>query len=140
MPVEWQIVEGWLGEARYYWLATARLDGRPHVIAIWAVWIDEHLYFTTSPETVTARVLADNPRALVHLESASDVTIVEGICNRLAPDEVPSDVVEAYATKYGSRIGAEDEGMPYFEFRPSLVLAWTLPDVRGTAARWRFDR
>ena len=99
----------------------------------------ERLYFTMSPTTVTARILSENPRALVHLESASDVAIVEGTAERLAPEQVPDDVVESYAAKYDWRIESDDEGMPYFEIRLSLALAWTLPDIRETARRWRFD-
>lgn len=138
-PLAWDTVSGWLESARYYWLCTARADGRPHAVAVWGVWMREQLYFTMSPTTVTARILSENPRALVHLESASDVAIVEGTAERLAPEQVPDDVVESYAAKYDWRIESDDEGMPYFEIRLSLALAWTLPDIRETARRWRFD-
>jgi hypothetical protein len=137
-PVDWSTVSDWLAGARYYWLCTARLDGRPHAVAIWAVWIDERLYFTTSPETVTARILTANPHVAVHLESASEVAIVEGVAARLAPEDVPEQAVDAYAEKYGWRIERADAGMPYFEIHPKLALAWRLPDIRGSARRWRF--
>jgi len=138
-PLAWSTVSGWLADARNYWLGTARTDGRPHVSAIWAVWNGEHLFFTTSPETVTARILARNPQALVHLESGSEVVIVEGEAERLARDAVPSTIVDAYAAKYGWRIEPDDAGMPYYALRPKLILAWKLPDIRATARRWRFE-
>ena len=138
-PVDWAEVVGWLEEARYYWLVTARPDGRPHAAAVWAVWVDSRLFLTTAPGTVTARVLAANPRALAHLESATDVAIVEGKAAQLGPDDVPPAAVDAYASKYGWRIEPDDPGMPYFALAPELVLAWRLPDIRGTAMRWRFD-
>jgi hypothetical protein len=137
-PVSWETVSGWLEAARYYWLACTRRDGRPHAVAIWAVWRDERLFFATSPETVTAQVLSANPNALVHLESAVDVAVVEGSATRLAPADVPSTVVEAYTRKYDWRIDPADPEMPYYVLRPRLVLAWRLPDIRGTATRWRF--
>lgn len=137
-PVDWETVSDWLERARYYWLCTSRSDGRPHAIAVWAVWSDGRLYFTTSPETVTARILARNPHAVVHLESASEVAIVEGAVRRLAAGEVPRTVVDEYAMKYAWRIDPADEGMPYFVLGPRSILAWRLPDLRGSAVRWRF--
>ena len=137
--LDWSTVSGWLTDARNYWLGTARADGRPHVSAIWGVWNGDVLYFTTSPETVTARILAKNPKALVHLESGSEVAIVEGLAEQLRPYEVPSAIVDEYETKYDWRIEADDTGMPYYALRPRLILAWKLPDVRATARRWRFE-
>src|SRR3990172_11575776 len=137
-PVEWATVAGWLEEARYYWLVTARPDGRPHAAPVWAVWVDSRVFLTTAPGTVTARVLTANPHALVHLESASEVAIVEGVATRLPPEDVPPAAVDAYARKYGWRIAPDDSGMPYFALSPNLALAWRLPDVRGSAMRWRF--
>src|SRR5579859_2049245 len=40
----WSHVVERLEGARYYWLATTRPDGRPHVTPLWGVWIDEALY------------------------------------------------------------------------------------------------
>ena len=135
--LDWATVSRWLSDARNYWLGTARPDGRPHVSAVWGVWSSERLYFTTSPETVTARILATNPKALAHLESATEVVIVEGLAEQLDPRDVPPGIVDGYEAKYEWRMPPEDAEMPYYALRPRVVIAWKLPDIRATARRWR---
>ncbi|MBI2238050.1 MAG: pyridoxamine 5'-phosphate oxidase family protein [Actinobacteria bacterium] len=136
--IPWETVRRRLEEAEYYWLATTRRDGRPHVVPVGAVWLDDTLYFNTSPETVTAKLVAQNPHAAVHLESGQDAVIVEGILERADPDLVPPEAVKAYATKYGGSWDPADPNMPWFVLRPRLAMAWTGVDIRGTASRWRF--
>ena len=33
---------------RNFWLATVRPDGRPHLMPVWAVWLNEALWFSCS--------------------------------------------------------------------------------------------
>src|SRR5258708_28061869 len=44
-----------------YWLATTDPDGRPHVAAVGALWVDGKLYFTSGPRARKSRHLAANP-------------------------------------------------------------------------------
>jgi len=37
-PVPWPEARARLAEAQTYWLATVRLDGRPHVMPLLGVW------------------------------------------------------------------------------------------------------
>ncbi len=53
--LEWDLVERRLAEARYYWLATVRPDGRPHVVPLDGLWVDARWYFGGSPTTVKHR-------------------------------------------------------------------------------------
>jgi hypothetical protein len=34
-----------------HWLATVRPDGRPHVMPVWAIWVDDAFYFVTGTTT-----------------------------------------------------------------------------------------
>jgi hypothetical protein len=136
----WETAAEWLTAARYYWLATTRPDGRPYTAPIWAVWVDEELYFTSSPETATARNLSSQPTAVAHTESGAEVVIVEGMVSRPAPNEVPVEVVDAYETKYGWRLDPFDAGMPYYLLKPAVARTWLSADLRGTATRWEFER
>lgn len=67
--VMWEDVERRLRSERDYGLVTTRPDGRPHAVPEWAVWVEEALWFTSSPRTATARNLVRDARALVHLDS-----------------------------------------------------------------------
>lgn len=134
----WTTASRWLADARYYWLATVRRDGRPYSAPIWAVWLDETMYFATSPETATARNVAFRPDAVVHTESGSEVVIVEGRARRLTAEEVPVEVVDAYEAKYGWRLDPADAGMPYYALEPVVARTWLSADLRETAACWDF--
>ncbi|HXG76343.1 MAG TPA: pyridoxamine 5'-phosphate oxidase family protein [Gaiellaceae bacterium] len=135
--VAWEDAEQRLRDARYYWLATTRPDGRPHTVPVWAVWERGLLLFATSPSTVTGRNLAHNPAVAAHPDGARDVVLVEGRAERLSGQDAAS-AAHAYEAKYGWRLDPTDAGMPFFALRPQVVLAWSAADVRGTAARWEW--
>jgi hypothetical protein len=104
---------------------------------MWAVWHQDRLFFSTSPETVTARNLMLRPHVVVHPESASEVAVLHGSVARSDPRSL-GRVVEAYESKYAWRLDSEDPGMPFFELTPRRALAWRAEDIQGSAARWDF--
>lgn len=134
----WTDVRQRLEDSENYWLATTRLDGRPHVVPIGGVWFDGRLYLTMSPETVSFRNLAANPSAALHLENASEAVILHGRIERPPPGDVPSDVVKRYGAKYGGRWDPADPGMPFIVVTPTRAMTWSSQDIRGTGVRWRF--
>lgn len=142
MPAQrlaWTTARQWLDEARYYWIATTRPDGRPHTVPVWAVWLDERLWFAMSPDTATSRNLAHSAYAVVHPDGAADVVIVEGPVRRQAAGDVQPAVVDAYEVKYGWKLDPADPGMPFHALTPQLAFGWLATDVRQTASRWAFD-
>jgi len=88
---------------------------------------------------VSARNLARDRRALVHLESGSELVVLEGTVERASPEAVPGSAIDAYEAKYGWRMDPADEGMPFHAFRPDVARSWSAADVRGSAVRWTFD-
>ena len=74
----WADVEARLVAATSYWVASVRPDGRPHVVPRWGVWLDGRFWYDGAPTTVHARNLAVNPACTLHLESGTEVVIVEG--------------------------------------------------------------
>ncbi len=53
--LSWSYVSQRLEQARNYWVATTRPDGRPHVVPVWGLWIDNAFYFGGVPTTRWAR-------------------------------------------------------------------------------------
>jgi len=45
-----------LKKSRQYWIATTRPDGRPHVMVVWALWMDGVLYFATGSTSRKAKM------------------------------------------------------------------------------------
>jgi nitroimidazol reductase NimA-like FMN-containing flavoprotein (pyridoxamine 5'-phosphate oxidase superfamily) len=139
----WSHVRERMENAYNYWIGTTRPDGRPHATPVWGVWLDYTLYFGGSPNTRRGRDLAANPAVVVHLESGSDVVILEGEAHELhAPDRaLATRVAAAYAAKYAT-LGYEpspdawDDGGLY-AVRPRVAFAWTrFPE---DATRWHFN-
>jgi len=129
--VPWEYVEKRLIESIHYWLCSVYPDGRPHVIPRWGVFLDRKFYYDGSPETRHARNLETNPNVTLHLESGSDVAIMEGVsqpASKPAP-ELAERLAAAYCLKYESEGYAPkpdqwDEGGLYV-FTPRKCLAWT---------------
>ena len=64
-----------LARAHTYWVATARPDGRPHVMPVWGVWLHDALYFSTGNQSRKARNLAENPNCVISFEVGEDQII-----------------------------------------------------------------
>ncbi len=130
--VSWEYVEQRLRESLNYWLCSVRPNGRPHVIPRWGVYLDGKFYYDGSPETRHARNLESNPQVSLHLESGSDVVILEGTALPAGkPDpEFAVRLAEAYRAKYAgegySPVPTQwDEG-GLFVFTPRQCIAWTV--------------
>ena len=127
----WSYVQEQMNAARNYWVCTVRPDGRPHVTPVWGVWIDDVLYIEGSLETRRAQNLRANPAVAVHLESGTDVVIIEGEAREVPkPDSALGQrLSEKYRDKYAAMgyapgPDAWDNG-GLFAVHPKTVLAWT---------------
>lgn len=129
----WSFLQERIAKERNYWLATSRPDGRPHVMPIWGVWLDDAFCFGTDPNSVKGHNLAKNPHAVVHLESGDDVVVMEGIVDRVKSG--PS--VKRYVDMYNAKCKIKP-GNSYHRLKPGLVLAWLEKDFPKTATRWKF--
>src|SRR5216117_1750125 len=66
--LSWKWAEDRLRKSRQYWIATTGPEGRPHVMVVWALWLNGSLYFSTGSKSRKARNLAKNPLHDVHGE------------------------------------------------------------------------
>lgn len=84
---------------RNVWMATVRPDGRPHLIPIWFVWLDDRFYICTGKESVKGRNLQANPQVVLSLEDGSKPLIAEGTATFHEPP-YSQTLIEAFQTKY----------------------------------------
>ena len=135
-----------LAGSRCYWIGTTRTDGRPHAAPVWGVWVDDRFYFSTAPTAVKARNLREQPHVVVHLESAVDMVVVEGVAEDPTPEQL-AGADAAYAAKYvlprtgeacHLSIGAPGEGPTVFAVRPLVLHTWAEPAFEETMTRWTF--
>jgi general stress protein 26 len=122
----WPEVRQRLEQAKYFWFSTADADGAPHARPIWGAWVDDTLYADGGVRvTRWGRDLLANPRIQVHLESASDVVIVDGtfsMTNDLT-DEAFARVQSSYLDRYRDYQPESADGL--FMVKPRSVLAWS---------------
>ncbi len=137
--VEWPWVDDQLRAAGTYWVAAPAPGGaRPHPRPVWGVWLDDHLHLSVGSPTLAGQ-LAPGTGVAVHLDSGTDVVIVEG--DVVGPSGGP-DAVAAYDTKYDWSYDVAAYGA-FTLIRPATVLAWRAGGWAGrdsfqTTSRWDF--
>src|SRR5207249_9612995 len=115
---------------------------------VWAIWLDDTLWFSSGRESQKSRNLERDPRCVVHLESGKDVVVLDGEAieysktsqRRASPPRGPLDAfarfADVYEEKYAYRPAA-DLGAVYV-FRPRSAYTWHESDFPNSAARWVF--
>jgi len=133
----WDVVAARLADARHYWLATVRPDGRPHVVPLDGLWRDQRWYFGGSATTVKHRNLLSNPRVSLHLADAEAAVIVEGTCAIARPSQEEAEgLVAASKKKYGYAPPVSAYLSGVWILSPARVVAWT--DLTADATRFLF--
>lgn len=118
-----------------YWVATMSAQAGPHLAAVWGVWAEQALWFSTGGRSRKARDLAGDPRCSVSVESADESVVIEGLA-RPAKGDVDA-LRETYTRKYG--MGFPDTaGNPLFRVAPRVVIGIRVADFASSATRWTF--
>lgn len=139
--LDWSHVTERMTAAQNYWIGTVSPEGHPHATPVWALWLDDKLYFGGGVTTRRNRNLVENPAVCVHLENGSDVVILQGEAHPLtSPDSALTiRLADMSGEKYGYRPKPEDYEAPgTYVFTPSVVLAWK--QFPKDATRWRFRK
>ena len=140
-PLAWSWVEEQLAAAGSYWLVP-RSSGHPHPRPVWGIWHGRRLHLSVGSPSLQ-RAISRDPKVTVHLDSGTDVVLVEGTTNPAAQDETPSSVIEAYNTKYDWDYHVAQYG-DLTVVQPVRVLAWRTAGWAGrdsfqATGCWDFD-
>ena len=133
-----------------FWLSTIDDDGRPHMTAVGAFWVDGRYYFCGGPRSRKIRNVERDPRCAFGVAiHGYDVTL-EGRAVRVADDALLHRLAEVFAgggwapTVAGGgfthEFSAPSAGPPpwyVYEFVPENVVAVATREPGG-ATRWRF--
>jgi nitroimidazol reductase NimA-like FMN-containing flavoprotein (pyridoxamine 5'-phosphate oxidase superfamily) len=141
--LSWDQVARKLTDAINYWICSVRPNGHPHAVPKWAVFVEDKIYYDGSPETRHAKNISKNPHVSLHLESGSDVVIVEGSAQEVQNPkrELTEKIAKSYSYKY-SELGYSpqpdqwDDGGLY-EIRINKVIAWTF--LQDDPTKFVFD-
>ena len=130
-PLEWDWVDYQLRHAGTYWV-TARTRGHPHPRPVWGVWREDLLYLSIGTP-LALQALAVDPTLTVHLDSGTEVVILEG---RVVAARGEAEVVAEYDRKYDWAYEVDKHG-PLTCVAPETVLAWR---AAGWAGRESFQQ
>ncbi|TDE07481.1 pyridoxamine 5'-phosphate oxidase family protein [Jiangella asiatica] len=132
------------------WLATVRPDGRPHVMPLGALWMDERFYFTAGPGTRKAKNLARDPHCVITVATDPFDLVVEGKAVKVTDEATLQRVCGAYNSEGWPAIvrdgalhadySAPSAGPPpwyVYEVRPATAYVLGAEDPYG-ATRWTF--
>ncbi|MEO5974745.1 MAG: hypothetical protein ABIQ38_06040, partial [Ilumatobacteraceae bacterium] len=104
--LDWSWVEYQLVSAGTYWV-NVRLVAYPHPRPVWGIWFESSLVLSIgSPKLM--RCIEKDPVTTVHLDSGTDVVVVEGNARVLTVPDV--QILDAYNTKYEWQYTYEEYG------------------------------
>jgi pyridoxine/pyridoxamine 5'-phosphate oxidase len=86
------------GKGRTCWLATTDPDGKPHLAAVGALWVDDKFYFTSGPRLRKSRNLAANPRCAISVSLNDIDVVVEGTARKVTDPLALERVANLYAS------------------------------------------
>jgi hypothetical protein len=149
----WAQAREGLADMRRYWLTTVRPDRRPHVMPLFAVWLDGAIYFTASNASRKARNLQRDPHCVISAGAEALDLVVEGQAVKVRDEATLRRVAAAYAAKYGWQLtvrdgtyfadyGAPSAGPPpydLYQVTPAVAFGLGTAEPFG-ATRWRFER
>src|SRR5436305_14392267 len=84
-----------------YWLATAGVGGRPHLIAVSAWWTGDELVLATVGTSRTARNMATNPAVSLAAGDPSDAIVIQAEVIDSAAVEDSPDLTEGFEKALG---------------------------------------
>lgn len=134
-----------------FWLATTRPDGRPHVVGIGALWVDDKVYVVSGAGTRKSRNLSANPNCAVSVSLPGLDLVIEGTAARVSDEATLVRLAERYSAQgwpatvkdgaFTAPYSAPSAGPPPWDLyviSPVTAFAVASAEPHG-ATRWRFD-
>jgi hypothetical protein len=136
----WPWVAKKMNGCRTFWLATIYAglhagEGRPHVMPVWGVWLDDAFFFSTGRNSRKGQNLAANPACTVANDDGQEAVIVEGLATQVKGEAALERVAAAYKKKY--KMDPRSMGEPIFRVQPSVVFGFVEKSFAQSATRWK---
>jgi len=138
LPWSWAVER--LTSSHDYWVATVRDDGQPNVMPVWGAWLDDTLWFSSSPGSRRTRNLSRDPRCTVTTDNALEPVVVEGTAEFATDRPAVGAFTDACNAKYETDYTVEFFGdNALLRVTPTVVLALDSADFTGSPTRWQFS-
>ena len=149
-PFPWSEAERKIAGGGWFWLATVRPNGAPHVMPVFAAWANTSFFIASKDRARKSRNLEAEPRCVITTDTGDLHIIVEGIARHVRDDATLQQAVEAFQAVYdwptrieGNHLDADygaptSGGPPYEVYEVTPIKAFGLPtDGESiTPTRW----
>jgi hypothetical protein len=139
----WNWAEQRLNKSRQFWIATTRPDKRPHVMVVWALWMNGLLYFSTGSTSRKTRNLAKNPKCTMCTDNAAEAVIIDGVVRTERSVERIREFIRLYERKCKWKLGEMGDDLlaikePVFYLQPKVAFGLWEKKFSTSATRWLF--
>ncbi len=110
------------------WVASASVDGAPHLIPLSFDWEDGKLLLATPSDSPTGRNLAATRAVRLALGHTRDVCTVDGEVEVLEMDALPPEQGDRFAARAGFDPRALSTPYRWFRVSPRRIQAWREAD------------
>jgi len=132
----WTWVARKMNRCRTFWLATIHAGrGRPHVMPVWGVWLDDAFFFSTGRKSRKGQNLAANPACTVANDDGTEAVIIEGLATQTKDPVALERIATAYKKKY--KMDPRSMGEPIFCVWPNRVFGFVEKTFPQSATRWK---
>ncbi len=134
----WTWVAKKMNRCRTFWLATIHAgNGRPHVMPVWGVWLDDSFVFSTGHKSRKGQNLSANPACTIANDNGEEAVIVEGFAKEIKDAAALERVAVAYQKKY--KMDPRGMGEPIFGVHPRMVFGFIEKSFPKSATRWKLE-
>jgi PPOX class probable F420-dependent enzyme len=140
LPWSWALKQ--LRDSHEYWLSTVWPDGRPHLMPVWAVWHDEALWFSSSPNARKIRNIRAGSAVSIATDDALNPVVVEGTARVVKDTTSLRTFLTIMNDKYrtGCTLDFLDPARnATVRVRPRWAFGLVGGDFPGSPTRWEFD-
>jgi general stress protein 26 len=106
------------------WLATVRGNGRPHLVPVWYIWLDQKIYLATGSDTQKYANMYHNQAVALSLPDSTSVVIIEGEAH-VADRNTVDRVADYFYHKYEWDFRYDETAVwRLIEITPYKIMAW----------------
>ena len=137
----WAWAEGRLVRSLYYWVATLKPDGRPHVMPVWGAWNQGAFWFSGSRGSRKILNIKQNSACTVTTDNAREPVVVEGTAEFVDNRALLAIFLNRINTKYRTSYTLDfldPEVNACVKVRPSRVFGLEEENFTGSPTRWDF--
>jgi general stress protein 26 len=142
--IPWAAAEEKLATSKNYWVSTITpvgVPGRPHLMPVWALWLDSAVWFSSALRSRKVRNIAVNPQCTVATEDSDNPVIVSGTAEIVVGRDETLAFLAAMNDKYNTSYGADfvDPSVnATIRIRPEWAFSLLEGDFTGSPTRWDF--